>query len=627
MNWFNNLKISTKLILSFLLVAIISGVVGFMGIQGLNELKASLSRVNNQMLPSIQTLLTINQAQTAVKAAERTIFSQLENKEQYDKEVGNIANEYNTAEEAWAVYESLDYTEEEKKIWDQFTVAWTNWKSSQQEFMNLVAEYYTYDPQDTELIRDIEEKITNQTLNITSKSFRETETLLNSIIDINEKEAVKEENRATQAGKTVTIILLSVIGAGLLISITLGIFIARRISKPIISMVEAANGLAQGDVSINIKVDTKDEVGSLATAFNNMIENIRKQAFAVEKIASGDLTAEVEVRSAKDLLGIKLSEMIRENNNILNNIAAASEQVASGSKQVANSSMALSQGATEQASAIEELTASLEEISSQTKLNAQNANQANELAENAKVNAINGNDQMKEMLKAMEEINESSTSISKIIKVIDDIAFQTNILALNAAVEAARAGQHGKGFAVVAEEVRNLAARSANAAKETTDMIEGSIKKVEDGTKIAKGTADALVNIVSGVDKVAVLVEDIAQASNEQASGIAQINQGIIQVSQVVQSNSATSEESAAASEELTSQAILLKEMVGKFKLKRSVKSYGKMEDISPEVLNLLENISDKGYKSNAAYIASSGDGITTSKQQIVLSDNEFGKY
>ncbi len=172
------------------------------------------------------------------------------------------------------------------------------------------------------------------------------------------------------------------------------------------------------------------------------------------------------------------------------------------------------------------MTAAITEIAAQTRQNAANANQANELALNARDNAAQGNEQMQEMLDAMEGINESSANISKIIKVIDEIAFQTNILALNAAVEAARAGQHGKGFAVVAEEVRNLAARSASAAKETTDLIEGSIRKVQSGTKIANDTAQALNKIVEGVSQAAVLVGDIAVASNEQATGIAQVDQG-----------------------------------------------------------------------------------------------------
>jgi methyl-accepting chemotaxis protein len=175
---------------------------------------------------------------------------------------------------------------------------------------------------------------------------------------------------------------------------------------------------------------------------------------------------------------------------------------------------------------------------------------------------------MREMLESMDEINAASENIHKIIKVIDEIAFQTNILALNAAVEAARAGQYGKGFAVVAEEVRNLAAKSANAAKETTSLIENSIKKSERGTRIVHETAEAFDKIVKGVVEVDNIVREIAAASSEQAAGLEQIKGGIMQVSEVVQQNSTASEESASASEELSSQAELMREQVKKFKVK-----------------------------------------------------------
>ncbi|KJS20562.1 MAG: chemotaxis protein [Clostridiaceae bacterium BRH_c20a] len=613
MQWFYNMKIASKLITGFILVAIIAGIVGVIGVINIKTMDALNTDMYQRHTATLPDLANAARTYQRERVELRNIYLQTDaskrqeilNKfKDFDKNISQSLANFDAGIKDSSVRESFDALSKAINDFYQF----------RDDVVSLV--------QANQMDEAYNLLTGSQASQIAEVVQSRTDELFKLKIDL----AKESSDANTAAANTATVTMIAVIIAGVIIAIILGIFISRTISKPVNKMVEVADKLAVGDVNVNVKADTKDEIGSLAQSFGRMIENIRGQAMATERIAAGDLTVEVAVKSKNDLLGKKLSEMVEKNNEVLTNIASASEQVAAGSKQVSDSSIALSQGATEQASSIEQLTASLEEISSQTKLNAENANQANELAENAKSNAVQGNTQMKEMLQAMEEINESSANISKIIKVIDEIAFQTNILALNAAVEAARAGQHGKGFAVVAEEVRNLAARSAKAAGETTDMIEGSIKKVEGGTKIAKDTAEALNKIVDGIEKVANLVNDIAVASNEQATGIGQVNQGVMQVSQVVQTNSATSEESAAASEELSSQAGLLKEMVGKFKLKQNVKSYSKLDELSPEVLKMLEDMSEKK-KTNSGSKEEAYSEVAATKTKISLSDKEFGKY
>ncbi len=405
------------------------------------------------------------------------------------------------------------------------------------------------------------------------------------------------------------------------------------IIEPIKEAASVLEEMSKGNLQTKVNGDYKGDHAKIKKALNETINSlsayVNEISTILTDIANGNLDVVINKDYRGDFSEIKnsLNNIVKRLNEIMSNISNAAEQVAVGAKQVSESSIELSKGATEQASSVEELTASIEEIASQTKQNADNADQANELAEIVKENAFNGNSQMNEMLKAMEEINQSSSSISKIIKVIDEIAFQTNILALNAAVEAARAGQHGKGFAVVAEEVRNLAARSANAAKETTTMIEGSIKKVECGTKIAKDTAEALNNMVQGISKVASIVENIAIASNEQSIGIEQITAGIIQVSDVVQINSSTSEESAAASKELSNQAELLKGQVSRFKIKKSnnIGFYKDAEVFNNELLQMVNDIGN-GRTIDNGFIEESKFSKGKS-QKTFLSDRNFGKY
>ncbi|MBI9012484.1 MAG: HAMP domain-containing protein [Clostridiales bacterium] len=316
---------------------------------------------------------------------------------------------------------------------------------------------------------------------------------------------------------------------GVILSTLVSYFLVSKIITKPLSVLETAMEMAgNGDLNVAVDVYSKDEIGHLSRSFLKMIDALK---------------------------------------DVLSTINTASDQVSSGSSQLSDSSMALSQGATEQASAVQELTATMEKISAQTNNNAENANKAKGIVDSIKSSVEVSNQQMDEMLSSMEGINQSSNNISKIIKVIDDIAFQTNILALNAAVEAARAGQHGKGFAVVAEEVRNLASQSANAAKDTTSLIEGSIKNVKEGTVIANSTAESLKEMVQEINIATDLVRDIARASTEQSFGVNQVNQGIFQISAVVQTTSATAEETAAASEELSSQAGMLQSKVETFKI------------------------------------------------------------
>ncbi|MEA4955319.1 MAG: methyl-accepting chemotaxis protein [Pseudoflavonifractor sp.] len=578
--YFENLKVSRKLSTGFLIVALLGTIIGIVGI--FNLLKFS----NDQQVTYDQCTLGIKYASKAetdfmaLGKATSGLQINLNNadaKEQYIKKVEGYID---TMETDFEVYSKTISNDEDQKNLDAVKSAYAPYLKIINENINIAKSGGTSDDMMTNM---------SQAASIATEAAE----AFDSLTEYNATRA-QENITASKTSANLTIgLMIAVILISFVLSIILSRFISGMIGDPMQKFAAFAELLAVGGIDaskiltkddLNLKY-RKDEIGALALSFNKVMESTAEQARKTAAIAEGDLTTSITVRSEVDVMGKALTELVAKFHNLAGSIVTSANQVDAGAKQVAYSSTALSQGATEQASSVEELSASIEEITLQTTQNAENAQKTNTLAANIQNDANSGNAQMTEMLRAMDEINASSQSISKIIKVIEDIAFQTNILALNAAVEAARAGDAGKGFAVVAEEVRNLAGKSAEAAKETTDLIETSINKVDAGTNIAKATASALGKIVEGVAQTGELVGAIASASNEQATALEQINQGIMQISQVVQSNAASAEESAAASEELSAQANSLNNYVSVFKLNNN--SAVLEEDSAPAGANM----------------------------------------
>lgn len=385
-----------------------------------------------------------------------------------------------------------------------------------------------------------------------------------------------EYNGARTTGITTEIVIAAAAAVAVLVGIAMAAYITKMIVSGVGQAERAAVNMSKGNFDNEITYDSEDEVGVLCKSIKNFSDGskliIDDISYVTGELSDGNFTVKSRCENAYvgafSAILSSFNSLIDKLNEIIGRINESADQVSSGSDQVSGGAQALSQGATEQASSVEELAATIHIISEQINENAANAHEANDRTNVAVSEMGSANDKMKELVGAMDEISASSDETQKIIKTIEDIAFQTNILALNAAVEAARAGAAGKGFAVVADEVRNLAGKSAEAAKNTTSLIENTVAAINKGNSLVTEVADKMSNAMEASNVVVDLNMKISEASKQSADSVTQVTVGIEQISSVVQTNSATAEESAAASEELSGQANMLKEMVSDFKFR-----------------------------------------------------------
>jgi len=585
-----NMKVSAKLLLSFILVVILTAIVGVIGIFGMQQIAAGSTEMYYEQLEPIVLMGYASEYFQRIRVQMRNVAMNAGDQTAID----GFVTETNDRRDRFAYYfegfRTYLHSPEALRSADAIGDAY----------------YGIFSPGVDDLINAARaDASTDELMAILAVTAEAGDIVANNISDILAIR-VQQSGELESANETLSNLMLVVIIVVLVLAVAIALFLAfyisGLISKPLVTLSAfftkaGTTGdieLTEADKNMIAKYgENKDEIGQAIKGASTFVGLVTTIATELETVANGDLTSTLTPVSRDDVMGNALVKMLANLNNMFAEINQASGQVSSGSKQISDGAQSLAQGSTEQAASVQQLSSSISEIAQKTKDNAEMAGRAASLASNIKTSAEKGSGQMDEMMLAVKDINESSQNISKVIKSIDDIAFQTNILALNAAVEAARAGQHGKGFAVVAEEVRNLAAKSAEAAKDTESLIADSISKAELGSKIADDTSESLKEIVHGIDESTRLVGDIARSSDEQSAGIDQINKGVDQVAQVVQQNSATAEESAAASEEMSGQSIMLEELISRFKLRDAGNSFQSLpaapisEAAAPQAANL----------------------------------------
>jgi methyl-accepting chemotaxis protein len=544
----DNINIGKKLVGGFLIVALISIIIGFVGYMGMETMGEHIDDIAEVRLPGIIALARIETGQVELKTFERTLLVKGADPEHQQQQFKGIEETLETIDAALKNYEPLEKGNEEAAVWKNFSAAWVDYKRDYEKGISLLRDYHsTYN-------EEVYKEAATLILDVTDKKFYVADELLMKIIDINDTLAIEAMHTAEAAQRRATMIIIVTTILGTLLGTIIGIFLTRSIVAPLNDGMAMAGALAQGIFDRRLKMKRSDEIGQLGTAFDGMADNLQRQAELAEEISKGNLTIDVQLASENDQLGKALKQMADILNDIIRQVMVASDNVSSGSQALSAAAQEMSQGATEQAASAEEASSSIEEMTANIRQNADNALQTEKIAIGAARDAQEAGQVAAENMVAMREI------ASKIV-IIEEIARQTNLLALNAAIEAARAGEHGRGFAVVAAEVRKLAERSQIAAGEINKLSVSSVS-------VAEKAGIILGNLAPNIQRTAELVQEIAAASKEQDTGAEQISAAIQQLDKVIQQNASATEEMASTSEELSSQSEQLQSMIAFFKVK-----------------------------------------------------------
>ena len=552
------LKIKTKLLLSFSVIILLIAMLTFSGIVGMNVLDGMLENIMEETLPNKDKIHTIetNLESNMIYLLYLTKGDSPSQKENYINHINSsiasnkdiiMALEKNNSINPELITQLNKANDKLSTITSRFL---NNINSISDNNSSLKAELFTVLDDEINLIRKI------------------------SSIE-NEKIALEEQG----ANKLNIILQATLYFFNLCVLIVLVLIMKRLMTLilvPLNKITTAAQNLANGDFSKSIDYQINDEFGAvcknLQTSFDSFSDMIRTISEEVETLENGNFNFKVDKKfnGETQIIQNSIDKLITNLNDVFVKIKLSIGEIETGSSQLSSSAQMLAQGATEQASTIENLSIKLSDISKRVEYNAEHAKQATSLSSESNELAKLTLEDMQILQSSMNEIYDKSNNIEKIIRVIEDIAFQTNILALNAAVEAARAGTAGKGFSVVADEVRSLAAKSAEAAKNTTTLIGDAINAVNSGVKISDKTNESFKILIGKVSETVNIVDEISVASNEQSKAISDITSGFNEINSVIQTNSAASEESAATSEELASQASMLNTLVNQFNLKEN---------------------------------------------------------